>query len=60
VKKAAPKDLELAKPVAKDKRHIVKVSLSESEFQQASIAARESNQTVAEWIADMVYTSTQP
>jgi hypothetical protein len=47
-------------PVVNAKRHSVVVSLSATEFRQASIAAREAKQTVAAWIADMVYTSTQP
>ena len=47
-------------PLAKAKRHSVIVSLSVADFRQASIAAREAKQTVAAWIADMVYTSTQP
>ena len=42
------------------KKHSVIVSLSATEFRQASIAAEDSKQTVAEWIADMVYTTTQP
>jgi hypothetical protein len=36
------------------------VSLCEADYLKASIAAKDSHQTVAIWIADMVYTSTQP
>ena len=46
--------------LANTKRHSVVVSLSATEFRQATIAARDAKQTVAAWIADMVYTSTQP
>lgn len=49
-----------AKPAKKSARRDVLVSLSQRDFVQASIAAKGAKQTVAEWIADMVYTSTQP
>jgi hypothetical protein len=47
-------------PLANAKKHSVIVSLSEADYRQASIAAKTAKQTVAAWIADMVYTSTQP
>jgi hypothetical protein len=47
-------------PLTTDKKHSVVISLSEADYRQASIAAKATKQTVAAWIADMVYTSTQP
>jgi hypothetical protein len=38
----------------------VTVSINEEEYERAVIAAKIHRQTVEEWIADMVYTSTQP
>jgi hypothetical protein len=57
---AGSKLIKLKQPHREAKRHSVTVSLNESEFRQVSIAAKGANQTVAAWIADMVYTSTQP
>jgi len=47
-------------PNANAKKHSITISLSEEDYRQASIAAKTAKQTIAEWIADMVYTSTQP
>lgn len=42
------------------KKRSVVISLNQADYRQASIAAKSAKQTVAAWIADMVYTSTQP
>lgn len=47
-------------PVASAKKRSVVISLSESGYQRAHIAAKSTDQAVAAWIADMVYMSTQP
>ena len=42
------------------KKYSIVISLNEADYQQASIEAKKTKQTIAAWIADMVYTSTQP
>jgi hypothetical protein len=55
-----PKVIKVNRPRAIAKKHSVIVPLGATEFRQASIAAKDAKQTVEAWIADMVYTSTQP
>jgi hypothetical protein len=58
-----PSNPEAAKPKQPTKtspKRRVTVSLNEEEYERAVIAAKIHRQTVEEWIADMVYTSTQP
>ena len=43
-------------PFASAKKHSVVISLSEADYRQARIAAKNANQTVAGWIGGMVYT----
>ena len=50
----------LKHPTQKNLKHTIRVSLNEEEFNRASFAAKAHEQTIAEWIADIVYTSTQP
>ena len=45
---------------ASAKKYSIVISLNEADYQQASIEAKKTKQTIAAWIADMVYTSTQP
>jgi hypothetical protein len=47
-------------PFASAKKHSVIVSLSDADYRQASIESKVTKQTVAAWIAGLVYTSTQP
>jgi hypothetical protein len=60
MRNAESKLLKLKQPHREAKKYNVIVSLNQSEFRQASIAAKGAKQTVAAWIADMVCTSTQP
>jgi hypothetical protein len=55
-----PEAAEPKQPAGAVPKRRVTVSLNEEEYERAVIAARTHQQTVEEWIADMVYTSTQP
>jgi len=55
-----PTVLKQINPVGRDKKHSVVISLSETDYRHASLAAKSTRQTVAAWIDDRVYTSTQP
>jgi len=55
-----PAALKQINPIGRSKKHSVVISLSEIDYRHASLAAKSTKQTVAAWIADMVYTSTQP
>jgi hypothetical protein len=60
VLRGKPKVIKESYALAITKKHSVVISLSEADYRQASIAAKSAKQTVAAWIADMVYTSTRP
>jgi hypothetical protein len=55
-----PKAIKVSHSLTTDKKHSVVITLSEADYRQARSAAKTTKQTVAAWIADMVYTSTQP
>ena len=55
-----PEAAEPKQPTETAPKRRVTVSLNEEEYERAVIAAKIHLQTVEEWIADMVYTSTQP
>lgn len=51
-----PKVIKENRPLANARKHSVVISLSEADYLQARIAAKNAKQTVAGWIGDMVYT----
>jgi hypothetical protein len=55
-----PKLIEVNQAAAKSKTHRVSVELDETVYQHAATEATSSDQTVEEWIADIVDMSTRP